>query len=151
VPCSCGDVPSRPLPLSGQDPGLARGLECFVPLANGEQSTTARSLQVAELHLTRAQRRGDRRQKGGRRRKAVKLLAQAHLRVHRTRHDFHHKTALALVQAYDTSEHASWQVAHRLKNHQLATSSADECGRVRTSADECGRVRTWAGARSCAS
>ena len=59
--------------------------------------------RVAEMALKRAQRRVSRRVKGShRRRKAVALLAKAHQHVRRARQDFHHKTALALVQHYDT-------------------------------------------------
>src|SRR5262249_32292204 len=53
--------------------------------------------------LKKAQRRVSRRKKGSkRRRKAVQLLAKQHQHVRRQRRDFHHKTALALVRAYDT-------------------------------------------------
>jgi putative transposase len=44
-----------------------------------------------------------RRKKGShRRRKAVQVLAKQQQHVRRQRSDFHHKTALALVRAYDT-------------------------------------------------
>src|SRR5260221_7921835 len=50
---------------------------------------------------------------------------EAELKVQRARRDFHHKTALALVRAYDTIYHAAWPTANLLKNHHLATSIAD--------------------------
>ena len=54
----------------------------------------------AERALKTAQRRVLARKKGSnRRRKAVTLLAKAHQKVRRQRQDFHHKTALALVQS----------------------------------------------------
>jgi putative transposase len=38
------------------------------------------------------------------------------------RADFHHKTALGLVRAYDTISYEDLQTAHLLKNHHLAKS-----------------------------
>ena len=60
-----------------------------------------------------------------RRRKAVTLLAKAHLKVRRQRQDFHHKTALALVQTNDTIYHEDLQTANMVKNHHLAKSISD--------------------------
>jgi putative transposase len=67
-----------------------------------------------------------RRKKGShRRRKAVQLLARAHLKVKRQRQDFHHKVALQLVQTNDTIYHEDLQTANMLKNHHLAKSISD--------------------------
>ena len=43
----------------------------------------------------------------------------------RTRADFHHKTALALVRQYDTIYHEDLQTANMVRNHHLAKSIAD--------------------------
>src|SRR5262249_14694863 len=73
-----------------------------------------------------AQRRVSRRKKGSkRRRKAVRLLAKKHQHVRRQRRDFHHKTALALVRAYDTIYHEGVQTANMVRNHHLAKSISD--------------------------
>jgi putative transposase len=78
------------------------------------------------MALKRAQRRVSRRQKGSRRRrKAIKLLAKAHQHVRRARADCHHKTALALVQHYDTIFHEDLRTTNLLKNHHLAKSISD--------------------------
>ena len=123
---SCADVPTQPLPLTGQDTGIDLGLESFATLANGEPVEHPRIFRVWELHLKRAQRRVTRRQKGShRRRKAVRLLARAHQQVRRARQDFHHKTALALVRQYDTIYHEDLQTANLVKNHHLAKSISD--------------------------
>jgi putative transposase len=45
--------------------------------------------------------------------------------VRRARQDFQHKTALAVVRAYDTISHEALQVANLVRNHHLATSIAD--------------------------
>jgi putative transposase len=123
---SCAQVPTQPLPLTGRETGIDLGLESFATLADGSQIANPRIFRVAELTLKRAQRRVSRRQKGShRRRKAVQLLAKAHQQVRRARADFHHKTALSLVRAYDTIAHEALQTAHLLKHHHLAKSIAD--------------------------
>ena len=82
--------------------------------------------QEAERALKKAQRRVSRRRKGSsRRRKAVKLLAKAHQKVRRQRQDFHHKTALVLVQQNDTIDHEDLQVRNMVRNHHLAKSISD--------------------------
>jgi putative transposase len=123
---SCAGVPVRPLPTTGQATGIDRGLESFATLADGSQIANPRIFRVAELALRRAQRRVARRKKGShRRRKALHLLANAHQTVQRTRRDFHHKTALALVRQHDTIYHEDLQPANMLRTHHLAKSIAD--------------------------
>jgi putative transposase len=123
---ACADVPIKPLPLTGQDTGIDLGLESFATLADGSQIANPRIFRVAEMTLKRAQRRVCRRKKGShRRKKAVVLLARAHQTVRRARTDFHHKTALALVRAYDTIHHEALQPANLVRNHHLAKSIAD--------------------------
>jgi putative transposase len=87
---------------------------------------TPRCSRTAERYLAKCQRRVSKRKKGSaRRRKAVCWLAKAHQTVRRQRQDFHHKTALALVQHYDTLYHEDLQVRNLLKNHHLAKSISD--------------------------
>jgi putative transposase len=126
VAISCTEVPIQPLPATGQDTGIDLGLESFATLADGCQITNPRIFRVAERRLRRAQRRASRRKKGShRRRKAVVLLAKAHAKVRRGRQDFHHKTALDLVRAYDTIYHEDLQTANMVRNHHLAKSISD--------------------------
>ena len=100
---SCADVPTQPLPLTGQETGIDVGLKSFLALADGTMIENPRHYRKAEKALKRAQRRVSRREKGSKRRqKAVKLLARKHQKIVRQRRDFHHKTALSLVQQYDT-------------------------------------------------
>jgi putative transposase len=123
---SCADVPVQPLSLTGEETGIDVGLESFATLANGEQVENPRYYRKAEKALKRAQRRVSRRKKGShRRRKAVKLLAKQHLKVRRQRLDHHHKTALTLVQRYDTIYYEALQVANMVQHHHLAKSIAD--------------------------
>ena len=123
---SCADVPMEPLPPTGQETGIDLGLASFATLADGTMIHNPRCYRKAERRLKTAQRKVARRKKGSnRRRKAVKLLAKAHLKVKRQRADFHHKTALHLVQQHDTIYHEDLQTVNMLKNHHLAKSIAD--------------------------
>jgi len=69
-----------------------------------------------------------RKQGSNRRRKAVKLLAKAHLKAHRQWRDFQCETALAAACQYDTVYCEVLQSANLLKNQHLVKSVQDECG-----------------------
>jgi putative transposase len=102
VCCSCAEVPTQPLPPTGNETGIDVGLKVFLITAEGEVVENPRHYRKAEKQLIKAQRRVARRTKGSkRRRKAVHLLKRTHQQVQRQRRDFHHKTALALVRRYD--------------------------------------------------
>jgi putative transposase len=123
---SCADVPVEPLPPTGQETGIDLGIEAFATYSDGTRVLHPGWYRKAERALKTAQRRVSRRKKGShRRRKAVQLLAKAHQKVKRQRQDFHHKTALALVQQNDTIYHEDLQTANLLKNHHLAKSISD--------------------------
>jgi putative transposase len=123
---SCADVPIQPLPLTGKETGVDLGIEAFATLSVGTRIFSPGWYRRAERALKTAQRRVSRRKKGSnRRRKAVALLAKAHQTVRRQRQDFHHKTALSLVRAYDTIYHEDLQVRNLVKNHHLTKSIQD--------------------------
>jgi putative transposase len=126
VSISCADVPIRPLPPTSQEIGVDLGLEAFATLSNGTRILSPGWYRRAERALKTAHRRVSRRKKGSnRRRKAVTLLAKARQKVRRQRQDFHHKTALSLVQNNDTISHEDLQTANRIKHHHLAKSMQD--------------------------
>ena len=103
VCCSCAEVPTQPLPRTGRETGIDVGLKVFLITADGELVANPRHYRRAERARKKAQQRVSRRKQGShRRRKAVRVLARTHQHVRRQRADFHHKTALALVRAYDT-------------------------------------------------
>ncbi len=123
---SCADVPIQPLPPTGRVTGIDVGLAVFLVTAEGERVENPRHYRRGEKRLAKAQRRVSRRKKGSnRRKKAVVLLAKAHQHVRRQRRDFHHKTALALVRAYDTLYLEGLRVANLLRNRHLAKSISD--------------------------
>jgi putative transposase len=102
VRCSCADVPTQPLPLTGRETSIDVGVKVFLVTAEGEAVQNPRHSRTAELRLQKAQRRVARRKRGSHRRKqAVHLLKRRHQKVQRQRRDFQHKTALALVRRYD--------------------------------------------------
>jgi putative transposase len=126
VAFSCAEVPTQPLPATGQETGIDLGLESFATLADGTMIHHPRCYRRAERSLAKCQRQVSRRKKGShRRRKAVAVLAKAHQHVQRQRRDFHHKTALDLVRQYDTIYHEELQVASMMRNHHLAKSISD--------------------------
>ena len=123
---SCAEVSVQPLPPTGQETGIDLGIEAFAPLSDGTRIFSPGCYCKAERALKTAQRRVSRRKRGSnRRKKAVKLLAKAHLKVKRQRTDFHHKEALALVQTNDAIYHEDLQVRTMVKNHHLAKSISD--------------------------
>jgi putative transposase len=123
VAISCAEVPTRPLPETGQETGIDLGLESLATLADGTMIHNPRYYRKAEAYLRRCQRRVARRKKGSnRRRKAVKLLAKAHQKTRRQRRDFHHKAARQLVEQYDTIYCEELRVHNMVKNHTLAKS-----------------------------
>jgi transposase len=82
--------------------------------------------RTAEAYLRRCARQAARRTKGNhRRKKAVTLLAKAHLQVKRQRRDVQHKTSRSLVRQYDTVYHNDLQTANLVRNHHLAKSISD--------------------------
>jgi putative transposase len=102
------------------------GLKVFLVTANGEVIENPRHYRKAEKQFATAQRRVARRKKGSnRRKKAVKLLARRHKTVRRQRSDFHHKTALMLVQHFDTIYLEDLQVRNMVRNRRLAKSIGD--------------------------
>ena len=125
VAVSCAEVPTIPLPTTGQETGVDLGLESFAT-SNGDDILTPGIIAVPRHYLAKCQRRVSGRKKGNnRRQKAVTLLAKAHQTVRRQRQDFHHKVALQLVRQYDTIFHEDLQVRNMVKNHHLAKSIAD--------------------------
>jgi putative transposase len=126
VAISCAEVPTQPLPPTGQETGIDLGIEAFATLSNGERIHSPACYRKAERYLAKCAKRVARRKKGRKRRKkAVQLLATAHQTVTRHRRDFHHKTALALVREYDVIYHEDLRVANLVKDHYLAKSISD--------------------------
>lgn len=108
---SC-DLGEAPVPPSENPPvGIDLGLKAFLVTSNGQSVAPPKFYRQAEATLRRAQRRVSRRRKGSnRRRKAGQTVAKLHLHVTNQRRDFHHKTALTLVQQYGLVAHEALNV-----------------------------------------
>jgi len=123
---SCADVPAQPLPATGRETGIDVGLKVFLITADGLVVGNPRHHRKAEKKLAKAGKRVSRRKKGSKRRgKAVGNLQRAHQTVKRQRGDFHHKTALKLLQQYDTIYLEDLRVANLVRNRHLAKSISD--------------------------
>ena len=66
---SCADVPTQPLPATGQETGIDLGLEAFATTSNGERIFHPGWYRKAERALKMAQRRVSRRKMGSNRRR----------------------------------------------------------------------------------
>jgi putative transposase len=123
---ACAEVLTEPLPLTGCETGIDVGLTVFLITSEGDAIENPRHFRKAEKRIAKAQRHVSRRKKGSRRRrKAVALLKRKHQKVQRQRTDFHHKTALILLRAYDTIYLEDLRVANMVRNHHLAKSISD--------------------------
>ena len=123
---SCAEVPTQPLLPTGRATGIDVGLKVFLVTAEGETVENPRPYRRSEKRLAKAQKRLSRRKTGSKRReKARMLVTKHHQRVRRQRRDFHHKTALALVRAYDTIYLEDLRVANMVRNRYLAKSISD--------------------------
>src|SRR5262249_26162850 len=113
VCCSCAEVPTHPLPLTGKETGVDVGLKVFLVMADGDAVDNPGHYRNSEQGLKKAQKRVSRRKKGSKRRaKAAAQCAKKHQHVRRQRCDFHHKTALALIRQYDVIYVEAMQAAN---------------------------------------
>ena len=95
-------MPVAPLPLTDKETGIDVGRKVFLITADGDVVANPRHYRKSERALKKANQRVSRRKKGSKRRaKAAAQCAKKQQHVRRQRCDFQHKTALALVRAYD--------------------------------------------------
>ncbi|HEX8867168.1 MAG TPA: transposase [Lentzea sp.] len=116
VVLSCDDVPTRPLPPTGRQVGVDMGVAHFLTTSEGEHVENPRYGEHAAEALAAAQRQLDAFPRRARRRtrkhRAAQIkVAAAHAKIRRQRLDYHHKTALALVRAYDAIAHEQLNIA----------------------------------------
>jgi len=109
---SCDEVSAEPLPATGAVIGIDMGVVSFLTTSDGKHVPNPRPLAATADRLAGAQRAAARKKRGSRRRrKAVRRVAALHAKVHRTRLDYAHKTALALVRDHDVIVRESLQVS----------------------------------------
>jgi putative transposase len=106
--------------------GIDLGLKSFFVTSDGEEIKPPKLYQKAQNKLRRLQRSVARKKKGGmNRRKAVKTLAKFHQHVSDQRKDFHHKTALDLVNRFGKIAYEDLNVKGMIRSLNLAKSTHD--------------------------
>lgn len=111
---------------TGRTIGIDVGLNHFYTDSDGNTIENPRHLRKAEKRLKRAQRRASKKVKGSKnRRKAVKRLGKAHLKVQRQRRDFAAKLARCVVRSNDLVALEDLQIRNMVKNRHLAKSISD--------------------------
>src|SRR5258706_1811144 len=71
---SCAEVPTQPLPLTGQETGIDVGLKVFLITAEGKIVENPCHYRTAERELKKAQKRVSQRKQGSNRRKKAVLV-----------------------------------------------------------------------------
>jgi putative transposase len=143
------DLPKpEPLPKTGRSIGVDVGLTHFATLSTGEQIQNPRHLKRVAEKLAKTQRYLARKVRGSQnRKKARQVVAKTHLRVARSRTDFHHKEAKKLVDRYDRIAVEKLNIGGMVRNHYLAkaildTGWAQWFGILQTKAENAGREFT---------
>lgn len=106
VVLTCEDVPAEPMEPTGAVVGIDLGVMSFFTTSDGKHVPNPRPRAAAADRLAAAQRNLARKKRGSnRRRKAVHAVVKLHTKMRRTRLDYAHKTALALVGDHDVIAH----------------------------------------------
>ncbi|MEV4645676.1 transposase [Saccharopolyspora sp. NPDC049357] len=118
VVLSCDDILAEPLPETGRAAGIDMGVEHFLTTSHGEHFANPRHAQRASGELAEAQRELEAFPKRVRmslrtkkHRNASRKVTKLHAKVRRQRLDHHHKTALAVVRAYDAIAHEDLNIS----------------------------------------
>ncbi|MEO3828335.1 transposase [Actinomadura sp. B10D3] len=117
VVLACDEVPAEQLPATGAAAGIDMGVACLVTTSDGTHVANPRHLAAAADRLADAQRDLARKKRGSaRRRKAAARVAGLHAKVGRQRLDHAHKTANALVAAYDVIVHEDLRITNMTRS-----------------------------------
>jgi putative transposase len=116
----------KPLPKTKKTIGVDVGLKVFATLSNGETIDNPRHMKKAEEKLKGEQRRLSRKKKGSaNRKKARQRVALRHLKVSRSRKDFHHKEAKKIVDRFDRISVEDLNIKGMVKHPTLAKAISD--------------------------
>jgi putative transposase len=99
---SCDDVPTNPLPATGEPAGIDVGVVTFATLSDGTAVTNPRWARQEAARLEAAQQRLQLARRGSNNRVARRETVGArHRKIANRRKDFHHKQARELAARYD--------------------------------------------------
>jgi putative transposase len=108
---------AEPLLATGRAAGVDVGVARFLTTSDGEIVANPRFLDEARTRIADLERRKARAKLGsGNRRRLRRQLARQWRQVRNQRRDFHHKTARALVNAYDTIALEDLRVANMTRS-----------------------------------
>jgi putative transposase len=108
---------AEPLVATGRAAGVDVGVARFLTTSDGEIVANPRFLDEARTWIADLERRKARAKLGsGNRRRLRRQLARQWRQVRNQRRDFHHKTARALVNAYDTIALEDLRVANMTRS-----------------------------------
>jgi putative transposase len=97
------DCGAEPLSATGRAAGVDVGVARFLTTSDGEVIANPNFLAASAETIARLQRRKDHARRGsGNRKRLRRALAKEWRKVRNRRRDFHHKTARAIVDTYDT-------------------------------------------------
>jgi putative transposase len=97
------ETEAEPLLPTGREVGVDVGVARFLVTSDGEIIGNPRFLDSAQATIANLQRRKEHAKRGsGSRKRISRQLAREWRKVRNQRRDFHHKTARALVDSYDT-------------------------------------------------
>jgi putative transposase len=124
------EVSAQPLPVTDRECGVDVGIARLATIAttDGQRLDVANPKHLGRKlrKLRRLERAKSRRQKGSTNRgKTRRKVAVAHSEVARTRRDYHHKRALALVRENQVIYVESLNIAGMVKNRRLARAISD--------------------------
>jgi putative transposase len=113
---SCDDVPTNPLPATGQRAGVDVGIVSFATTSDGQHVDNPRWGRAAAKRLARAQQRLARaKPRSHNRDRKRQTVAAQHRKIANQRKDFHHKQARALVARYDLLVVEDLQIINMLR------------------------------------
>jgi putative transposase len=118
---ACDEVPAEPLLATGAVTGIDMGIAHFLTTSEGEHQPNPRHGRRNADALAEAQRalkafpRQKRENRTAKHRRAVEKVAKLHRKVRRQRTDHAHKTALAVVRAYDVIAHERLSITNMVR------------------------------------
>lgn len=116
VVCSCAVTECEKLSVSYEDVGIDLGVTHFAALSDGTFIESPRYYRKAEKKLEKLQQTLSRKKRGShRRKKAVRVVAQAHRKIRNQRRDFVHKASRKLVNTYQVIVFEDVQTSNLVK------------------------------------